>query len=95
MDAFDYTSELTENIKITTPEDIEFAEYIIKRRSRMDETALRREIREKKRAMTQEEIAIRSRRLGELFAQTQAYRDASGPGVSPSPPPASCQSSGG
>lgn len=26
-----------ENIKITTPEDIEFAEYIIKRRSRMDE----------------------------------------------------------
>ena len=42
----------------------------------MDKTALRREIREKKRAMTQEEIAIRSRRLGELFAQTQAYRDA-------------------
>ena len=26
-----------ENIKITTPEDVEFAEYIIKRRSRMDE----------------------------------------------------------
>ena len=26
-----------ENIKITTPDDIEFAEYIIKRRSRMDE----------------------------------------------------------
>ena len=42
----------------------------------MDKAALRRAIREKKRAMTEEEIASRSARLGELFAQTKAYRDA-------------------
>lgn len=39
----------------------------------MDKTALRREIREKKRAMSLEEIEERSARLGELFAETDAY----------------------
>ena len=38
----------------------------------MDKTALRREIREKKKAMSTEEIDVRSARLGELFAQTEA-----------------------
>ena len=42
----------------------------------MDKSALRREIREKKRAMTEEEIVTRSARLGELFIQTRAYREA-------------------
>ena len=42
----------------------------------MDKTALRREIREKKRAMTEEDICSRSARLGELFVQSQPYRDA-------------------
>ena len=42
----------------------------------MDKTALRREIREKKRAMTQEEIAEKSRRLTELFLDTDFYRNA-------------------
>ena len=42
----------------------------------MDKTALRRTIREQKRAMTEEEIQARSARLGELFAHTPAYRDA-------------------
>lgn len=42
----------------------------------MDKIALRRAIREKKRAMTEEEIATRSACLGELFADTQAYREA-------------------
>lgn len=42
----------------------------------MDKTALRREIREKKKAISTEEIEARSARLGELFAQTDAYRDA-------------------
>ena len=42
----------------------------------MDKTALRRAIREKKRAMTEEEIVGRSARLGELFAQTKAYLEA-------------------
>ena len=42
----------------------------------MDKKALRREIREKKRAMSEEEIGERSARLGELFAQTDAYRKA-------------------
>lgn len=42
----------------------------------MDKTALRREIREKKRAMTEEEIRSRSARLGELFVQSQSYRNA-------------------
>ena len=42
----------------------------------MDKSALRREIREKKRAMPPEEIERRSARLGELFAQTEVYRNA-------------------
>ena len=42
----------------------------------MDKAALRREIREKKRAMSPEEIASRSARLGTLFAETEAYRQA-------------------
>ena len=42
----------------------------------MDKKALRREIREKKKAMSVEEIEARSARLGELFAQTDAYRNA-------------------
>ena len=42
----------------------------------MDKKALRREIREKKRAMSVEEIEERSARLGELFAQTEAYQKA-------------------
>lgn len=42
----------------------------------MDKAALRREIREKKRAMTEEEILCRSERLGELFAASDAYRQA-------------------
>ena len=42
----------------------------------MDKTALRREIREKKKGMSPEEIEDRSARLGELFAQTDAYRTA-------------------
>jgi len=42
----------------------------------MDKSALRREIREKKRAMSAEEIEARSIRLGELFAKTEVYRNA-------------------
>lgn len=42
----------------------------------MDKKALRREIREKKRAMTEEEIVDRSEKLGQLFAQSEAYRNA-------------------
>ena len=42
----------------------------------MDKSALRREIREKKKAMSLSEIEERSARLGELFAQTEAYRQA-------------------
>ena len=42
----------------------------------MDKTELRREIREKKRAMTPEEIERRSRELGRKFAATEAYRRA-------------------
>ena len=42
----------------------------------MDKKALRREIREQKRAMTEEEIASRSEKLGQLFAQSEAYRKA-------------------
>lgn len=37
---------------------------------------LRRGIREKKRAMTEAEIQARSARLAELFAQSEAYRNA-------------------
>ena len=42
----------------------------------MDKTELRRRIREKKRAMTPEEIGERSRELGRQFAATEAYRRA-------------------
>ena len=42
----------------------------------MDKSALRRQIREKKRAMTEEEIADRSAKLGEQFLKSQAYLDA-------------------
>lgn len=44
--------------------------------SKMDKAELRREIREKKRAMTEAEIEEKSARLGELFRNTRAYRDA-------------------
>ena len=42
----------------------------------MDKKELRRQIREQKRAMTEEEIVSRSEKLGQLFLATQAYRDA-------------------
>ena len=42
----------------------------------MDKTALRKQIREKKRAMTESEIVSASARLGELFAASEAYRQA-------------------
>ena len=42
----------------------------------MDKKVLRREIREKKRAMTEEEIVDRSEKLGQLFVQSEAYRNA-------------------
>lgn len=42
----------------------------------MDKAILRREIRERKRAMTEAEIDARSARLAELFAESAAYREA-------------------
>lgn len=42
----------------------------------MDKVALRREIREKKRAMTQRQIEEASCQLGELFVATEQYRQA-------------------
>ena len=42
----------------------------------MDKKALRAEIREKKRAMTEEEIVTRSAALGELFLASDAYKNA-------------------
>lgn len=42
----------------------------------MDKTALRAEIRARKRAMTSEEIERRSERLAGLFAASEAYRNA-------------------
>ena len=42
----------------------------------MDKKELRRSIREQKRAMTEEEIVSRSIKLGKLFAQCEAYRNA-------------------
>ena len=42
----------------------------------MDKTALRKQVREKKRAMTESEIVSASARLGELFAASEAYRQA-------------------
>lgn len=42
----------------------------------MDKKELRSTIRERKRAMTEEEIVSRSEKLGQLFAQSDAYRAA-------------------
>ena len=42
----------------------------------MDKQALRKEIREKKRAMTEEEIVRKSEELGRLFAASDAYKQA-------------------
>ena len=42
----------------------------------MDKKELRRTIRERKRAMTKEEILSRSEKLGQLFAQSDAYKAA-------------------
>ena len=42
----------------------------------MDKQALRCQIREKKRAMTEEQILSASQRLGTLFAQSPLYRQA-------------------
>lgn len=42
----------------------------------MDKKALRKEIREQKRAMTEAEIVSKSERLGELFAASEAYKNA-------------------
>ena len=42
----------------------------------MDKKELRRSIRERKRAMTEEEIVSRSEALGRLFAQSDAYKAA-------------------
>ena len=42
----------------------------------IDKTALRKQIRDQKRAMTPEAIEEKSRRLGELFLQSQAYQQA-------------------
>ena len=42
----------------------------------MDKTVMRQQIREQKRAMTQQQIEEASARLGELLAETQAYQQA-------------------
>lgn len=42
----------------------------------MDKQALRKQIRQQKRAMTQEQIESASARLGELFLQSEQYRQA-------------------
>ena len=42
----------------------------------MDKKELRRTIRERKRAMTEEEIVQRSEKLGKLFVQSEAYKNA-------------------
>ena len=42
----------------------------------MDKAALRKQIREKKRAMSVAEIEEKSRKLGELFTESEAYRQA-------------------
>ena len=42
----------------------------------MDKKELRRSIRERKRAMTEDEIVSRSRKLGEQFLASRAYREA-------------------
>lgn len=42
----------------------------------MDKQALRKEIREKKRAMTEAEIVNKSEKLGQLFLASRAYQEA-------------------
>ncbi len=42
----------------------------------MDKTELRRSIRQRKRAMTEEEIVSKSEALGKLFCQSDAYQNA-------------------
>lgn len=42
----------------------------------MDKQALRKQIRQKKRAMTEEEIVSKSEQLGRLFAASEAYTQA-------------------
>jgi 5-formyltetrahydrofolate cyclo-ligase len=42
----------------------------------MDKKALRKEIREQKRAMTEEMIVAKSEKLGELFAASELYKNA-------------------
>ena len=42
----------------------------------MDKKQLRKMIREKKKAMTEQEIQQRSEKLGQLFRQSEAYRNA-------------------
>jgi len=42
----------------------------------MDKTALRRQIREQKRAMTEQQIVSTSQRLGQLFAASALYQQA-------------------
>ena len=42
----------------------------------MDKQALRKQIREQKRAMTEAEIVAKSQALGQLFAASEAYRQA-------------------
>lgn len=42
----------------------------------MDKQALRKEIRDKKRAMTEQEIVYASDRLGQLFLASEAYKQA-------------------
>ncbi len=42
----------------------------------MDKAELRRSIRQRKRAMTEEEIAIKSQALAKLFCQSDAYKNA-------------------
>jgi len=42
----------------------------------MDKKALRAQIRQRKRAMTEEEIQLRSRKLAEKFLASEAYRNA-------------------
>ena len=42
----------------------------------MDKAALRAKIREQKRALTEEQILLRSAKLGELFAGSAAYQNA-------------------
>jgi 5-formyltetrahydrofolate cyclo-ligase len=49
---------------------------MLQRRNNMDKKELRRSIRERKRAMTEEEIVSRSEKLAELFYASEAYKNA-------------------